>query len=200
MVGSDELFWWDGTPDHNFRLMLRKDHPLAIPLLDAARVGHDRADTPLASFYRDHHVMSRDEMDAAFAGVQGYLPFKERSEEQLKVKWVFEETKWWRWWQEKFTTPIGYDLGKLLPQGPVRPEKSVLIFNVGPHWSESTGLERVQFGGLSKDVLADSVASFDLGRGELAADPEQMSFNAVADGYTKLVSIETPRERLLVVC
>lgn len=41
---------------------------------------------------------------------------------------------------------------------------------------------------------------FYLGRGELAADPEQMSFNAVADGYTKLVSIETPREGLLVVC
>lgn len=136
MAGSDGLFWWDGTPDHNFRLMLNPSHPLAIPLLDAARVTYDRADTPLVNFYRDHHVMSRDDLDEAFQGVQGYTPWKDRTEEQLKIKWVFEDTKWWRLWFERFSTPVGYDVGNFLAQGPVRAEKSVLVFNVGPHWSE----------------------------------------------------------------
>jgi hypothetical protein len=136
MVGSDQLFLWDGTPDNIFRISLNMQHPLAIPLLDAARVNHERGNHPLVNFYRDHHALSRAELDETFKGVQGYKPFTERSEEENKIKWVAEETKWWNVWKERFATNVGFDVSRPLKRGLVRAEKSVLMFNVGPHWSE----------------------------------------------------------------
>ena len=138
MHRSDGLFIWSGTPDNIFHISLNPGHPLAIPLLNAARVSHDRAYQPLVNFYRDHHTLSRAELDETFKGVIGYVPYPERTEENLKIKWVAEETKWWNIWKnERFAMGVGFNTGQLLKSGrPVEAEKSVLVFNVGPHWSE----------------------------------------------------------------
>lgn len=143
MVGSDGLFLSDGTPDNIFRIYLNLDHPKAASLLEQAGLVPEsgssyppaRAKMPLVNFYRDHHVFSREELDTAFEGVNGYLAFPSRSEEQNRIKWVAEKTNWWDGWREKLQAGVQL-AGFTRSKSEIKKEKSVIVFNVGPHWSK----------------------------------------------------------------
>jgi hypothetical protein len=136
LLQSDDLTLAHGDETQTFKIFLNPNHPLYHSTLLSAGVDDSRGTRPLVWFWRDHHVLSRSELDQAFLGSQGYVPFSQRNEEQDKIKWVTENTHWWDDWKLELSKGVGVQ-GKTRNGKEVRREKSVIMFNVGPHWSES---------------------------------------------------------------
>lgn len=138
-------------------------HPDAARLVAEAGVDPERASRPLVKFYRDHHIVSREEMDDMWKDMPGYMKQADRDliEGEGKIQWVKPYTKWWGEWLQQLSAPV-YTVPKQ-GEGPVavREEKSVIIFQLGPHWSA----------------------------GELGPLANQMTERQVADGYTQAVSL-----------
>lgn len=171
LVGSDGLVLGDGTPDNIFKMWLNMGHPDVPRLISEAGVDPERAARPLVKFYRDHHIVSREEMDDMWRDMPGYVKQADRdalekNNDGNSIQWVKPYTKWWTEWLLQLQAPVFLKpKDGLGPMASYREEKSVIIFQLGPHWSA----------------------------GELSPLTNQMTDRQVADGYTQAVS--DPAER-----
>lgn len=129
----DSLFHLSATPESQYIIKVNKNHPDAPALALAAGVEMSRLDRPVFTFHREHHLVSRPELDKALGRSPGYVPFV-GGPSFAEQRFVWDRS----WWYEKWTNLLRHAV-QFLPEKdgrkPVKEENSVIALSMGPHWS-----------------------------------------------------------------
>lgn len=127
MVGPDSPVAWNqgllnGIPMWR-NLTMDADHPLTSKLLADAGVSAERLDFPLVTFLRADHILLEDELSPIISAFTNHHVFS-----------VLPFIKHYKWFEEMTDrlnaarNAVRYEVG-------VQPERSVVVFNTGPHWN-----------------------------------------------------------------
>ncbi|KAJ9096761.1 hypothetical protein QFC21_005031 [Naganishia friedmannii] len=140
------LFEIHASTELIFNITVNRLHPDAPRLALEAGVSWDRLERPLFYYWREHHLLQREELDDVFRKAVGYrawtggVPYRENG-------WIWDRSWWLELWRGELGKPL-----ELLPTtagagagagaGGIhhyfhapREEKSVISFSSGPHWT-----------------------------------------------------------------
>ena len=117
-----------------YNITVNRYHPDAEALANAAGVTMDRLDRPVINYWREHHLVNREELDAVFAGSAGYQNWT-GADASRENGWIWPRS----WWHARWKWLLGHDIS-LVPRSSdgVTPEEehSVLSLSTGPHWTD----------------------------------------------------------------
>ncbi|KAJ9105554.1 hypothetical protein QFC19_003536 [Naganishia cerealis] len=129
----ESLFRLHASPELSFSIFVDKTHPDAEKLAKAAGVSMERLDRPIFVYYRDHHLVQRAELDAAFKDVPGYEPFV-GGPPHSEQKFIADRSWWYENWKGYLQTPFAWAPTEQGVEKPIE-EKSTIALSTGPHWS-----------------------------------------------------------------
>ncbi|KAJ9114781.1 hypothetical protein QFC22_005657 [Naganishia vaughanmartiniae] len=127
------LFKLHGSPERIFNITVNPNHPDAQMLADAAGVTVDRFDKPIFNFWREHHLVNREDLDEAFVGFEGYEKWV-GGPSLAESGWIWDRSVWYESWKSLLAQAV-----KFVPRSrdgrlPAE-ESSVISFSTGPHWT-----------------------------------------------------------------
>lgn len=130
---GDGLFKLHGSPERIFNITVNPHHPDAKSLADAAGVSTERFDRPIFNFWREHHLVNREDLDSAFVGFEGYEKWV-GGPSQAESGWIWDRSRWYELWNSLLAHAV-----KFVPRSrdglvPAE-ENSVISFSSGPHWT-----------------------------------------------------------------
>ncbi|KAJ9121934.1 hypothetical protein QFC24_004516 [Naganishia onofrii] len=145
---TDSLFEIHPSTELIFNITVNRLHPDAPRLAAEAGVSWERLERPLFYYWREHHLLHRDELDEVFSKAVGYRPwvggmtYKENG-------WIWDRSWWLELWRGELEKPVdlfpvtgaaagghGHEHGHGHGHHHApREEKSVISFSSGPHWT-----------------------------------------------------------------
>lgn len=130
---KDPLFMINPSIERIYNITVNRYHPEAEVLAKAAGVTMDRLDRPIINYWREHHLVNREELDEVFAGAEGYEDWTGATPSR-ENGWIWPRS----WWHDRWKWLLGQDL-HLVPRlsDDVTPEEehSVISLATGPHWT-----------------------------------------------------------------
>lgn len=130
---KDDLFVLHPSIERIYNIPINKNHPSAKRLANEAGVTLDRLDRPFFNYWREHHLVHREELDAALVGSPGYEPWTGGSS-LAENGWIWDRSWWYERWNWLLDQAV--QLGPRARDGKVpEEESSVISFSTGPHWT-----------------------------------------------------------------
>jgi hypothetical protein len=130
---GDGLFKLHGSPERIFNITVNANHPGAQMLAEAAGVTVERFNRPIFNFWREHHLVNREDLDAAFVGFEGYEKWV-GGPSQAESGWIWDRSSWHDLWNSLLAHAVEFvprSRDGLVPAE----ENSVISFSSGPHWT-----------------------------------------------------------------
>lgn len=130
---KDDLFVLHPSIERIYNITINKNHPMAQRLAQDAGVTLDRLDRPIFNYWREHHLIHREELDAVLSGSPGYEPWTGGSS-LAENGWIWDRSWWFERWNWLLDQVV--ELGPRASDGEVpKEENSVISFSTGPHWT-----------------------------------------------------------------
>lgn len=153
---KDPLFLINPSKERIYNVTVNRHHHEAESLAKAAGVTMDRLDRPIINFWREHHMVNREELDEVFAGAEGYENWV-GAPTSAENGWIWERS----WWYDRWKSLLRQDI-QFIPRSAdgVVPEEenSVISLSTGPHW---TTVELWPRSWSSKDTSEDLRCGFE---------------------------------------
>lgn len=106
---------------------------MAQRLAQDAGVTLERLERPFFNYWREHHLIHREELDAVLAGSPGYEPWTGGSS-LAENGWIWDRSWWFERWNWLLDQVV--ELGPRSSDGKApKEENSVISFSTGPHWT-----------------------------------------------------------------
>lgn len=130
---TDDLFVLHPSIDRIYNITVNRDHPSAERLAKDAGVTMDRLDRPFFNYWREHHLLHREELDEVLAGAEGYKPWT-GGPSLAENGWIWDRSWWyerWNWLLAQAVEFVPRSRDGVVPEE----ENSVISFSTGPHWT-----------------------------------------------------------------
>lgn len=122
----------NGSPERIFNISVNPAHPNALRLAKEAGVSIERFERPVFNYWREHHLIHRDELDHVFKGLWHYVTWV-GGPTFAQNGWIHDRSWWYELWTELLAQPI-----RLVPREDgttPKEEASTISFNSAPHWT-----------------------------------------------------------------
>ncbi|KAJ9096756.1 hypothetical protein QFC21_005026 [Naganishia friedmannii] len=130
---GDSLFKLHASTERIFDITVNANHPMAQMLADAAGVTVERFNRPIFNFWREHHLVNREDLDAAFVGFEGYEKWV-GGPSMAESGWIWDRSRWYELWNSLLAHAVELVPRSLDKRVPLE-ENSVISFSSGPHWT-----------------------------------------------------------------
>ncbi|KAJ9105555.1 hypothetical protein QFC19_003537 [Naganishia cerealis] len=130
---KDSLFELHASPERIFNITVNRNHPDAQRLAEAAGVTMERLDRPIFNYWREHHLVNREDLDEAFVGCEGYEKWVGGASQEESM-WIWDRSWWYELWNSLLDQAIEFVPRSKDGLVPIE-ENSVISFSTGPHWT-----------------------------------------------------------------
>lgn len=128
----NSLFMINGSPERIFNISVNPGHRDAARLAREAGVSVERFQRPVFNYWREHHLIHRDELDHVFKGLWHYVPWVGGAT-FAENGWIHDRSWWYEKWTELLVQPIR--LEPRVDETTPKEEASSISFNSAPHWT-----------------------------------------------------------------
>jgi hypothetical protein len=130
---ADRLFVMNPSIERIYNVTVNRHHPKAEALALAAGVTMNRLDRPVINYWREHHLINREELDEFFSGAEGYEPWT-GADPSAENGWIWPRSWWYDRWKSLLQQEIQFiprSADGVVP----KEENSVISPSTGPHWT-----------------------------------------------------------------